>query len=453
MTKPLHPISLALSLSLLFHSASPIFAAQPPLPDARFGAVEAYMAPERAAELRVGWDRMIIRWDQRQPDGPDQWLVPEAELERVNTALAAGREIVVLLMGTPAWATDGHPGGGVPRGLYLPPDDPGNLWAGFVRRSVGEYAGRIRRWIIWNEPDIAPEDFGAQFEGSVQDYYQLVKTASLSARQANPQALIHLAGLTHWHDVVHNRPLYLERFLAVARQDPTARAQRYYFDVVTLHIYFRAETVYELITAYRALLRRYGLRHPLWLNETNAPPMDDPQYPWPYPLFPVTMDQQARFVIQAAALALAAGAERVAVYKLFDEIAPAPGADSYGLFRPDGSARPAAEAYRMITTYFAGVRRAAAFIQPAYYVIRLDRGSSVTRVLWARRGQAVTVSLRASPGAQAAMLYNHLGQAFPLERVSANYYTLTLPAAECPQGAGCVVGGAPWLVVETFQRH
>ena len=51
------------------------------------------------------------------------------------------------------------------------------------------------------------------------------------------------------------------------------------------------------------------------------------------------------------------------------------------------------------------------------------------------------------------MLYNHLGQAFPLERVSANYYTLTLPAAECPQGAGCVVGGAPWLVVETFQRH
>ena len=72
---------------------------------------------------------------------------------------------------------------GVPRGLYLPIDDPNNLWAAFVRKVVKRYAGRIDHWIIWNEPDIEPPDDGIQWGGTVADYYQLVKVA-YQARQA-----------------------------------------------------------------------------------------------------------------------------------------------------------------------------------------------------------------------------------------------------------------------------
>jgi hypothetical protein len=262
-------INLFLGLAFLAGSA-PISAQSPP--DARFGAVEAYMAPDKAAELRVGWDRMVVRWHERQPDGPDQWNVSGEETERVTAALAAGREMVILLLGTPAWATDGPAIGGVPRGLSLPVDDPNNLWAAYVRRIVGEYAGRVDRWIIWNEPDIAPEDYGAQFAGSVQDYYQLLKVAYLAARQVNPRAAIHLAGMTHWHDVVHKRKPYLQRLLEAASKDPTARRNNFYFDVVTLHIYFRTETVFEIIALYQNILWRFGLRQPIWLNETNAAP-------------------------------------------------------------------------------------------------------------------------------------------------------------------------------------
>ncbi|MBL8057452.1 MAG: hypothetical protein JNK29_12170 [Anaerolineales bacterium] len=445
-------INALLALALLL-GAMPAQAQTAP-PDLRFGAVEAYMAPDRAAELRVGWDRMVVRWHERQPDSPDQWNVPGEEGQRVDAALAAGRETVMLLMGTPAWATDGAPLGGVPRGLYLPVDDPGNLWAAFVRRMVSEYAGRVNHWIIWNEPDIAPEDFGAQFIGSVQDYYQLLKIAYQAAKRANPQAVIHLAGMTHWHDVVHNRPSYLLRLLQTASKDPTARRNNYYFDVATLHIYFRTDSVFDLITLYYGTLRRFGLRQPIWLNETNAAPYDDPQLPWEGPMFRLTMDQQAGFVVQATALALAAGAERVAIYKLTNPDVPYAGADYYGLYRPDGSSRPAVEAFRLVTTHFAGVRRTTYVAQRSHYIVRLERPGAVTRVLWARQAQAVTVRVRATAGTTAVALYDPSGAAYPVAADRNGNYTLTLPAALCPEAAaGCVVGGTPWVLVETLGRR
>lgn len=423
-----------------------------PTPDRRFGAIEAWMAPEQAAALRVGWDRMLLDWHLRQPDNAEQWFVSPDETQRVDTALAAGREMVILLRGTPPWATDGPPYAGVPRGLYLPVDDPGNLWAAFVRRVVGEYAGRVNRWIIWNEPDIAPEDYGAQFYGSLQDYYQLVKVAYLAAKQANPQAAIHLAGMTHWHDVVYRRAPYLQRFLDLARQDPTARANNYYFDVVTLHIYFRTETVMEIIRLYRGILDRYGLQHPIWLNETNAAPADDPKLPWNNAMFSLTMEEQAAFIVQSFALALAAGAERVSVYKLAEINPIIPGADYNGLYRPDGSARPAVDAFRAVTTHFAGLQRVSHLSQPDYYSIRLDRGRLVTRVLWTRGDQPVSLRLRPTPGAISTSLYNYKGKAQPLVRDRAGAWLVTLPAAECDDPrVGCVVGGPPLILVETIR--
>lgn len=447
-------VSGVVSLALLA-GAWPAQAQTPPPPDIRFGAVEAYMAPDKAADLRVGWDRMVVHWYERQPDSGEQWNVPGEETDRVNTALGAGREMVMLLMGTPGWAADGGGPAAVPRGLYLPVDDPGNLWAVFVRRMAAEYAGRVNHWIIWNEPDIAPEDFGAQFLGSVADYYQLLKVAYLAAKQANPQATIHLAGLTHWHDVVYNRPPYLQRLLQAASQDPTARRNHYYFDVASLHIYFRTQSVFDLITQYRGILRRYGQTQPFWLNETNAAPYDDPQLPWNGPMFPLTMAQQSSFIIQATALALAAGAERVAVYKLTNPNVPYEGADYYGLYRPDGSARPAVEAYRVVTSHFAGVRKTTYTAQRGYYIVRLDRPGAVTRVLWARQAQAVTLKVRASAGVTAVALYDAAGAAFPLAADRTGNYTLTLPAASCESqpAVGCVVEGAPWVLVETFGRR
>ncbi|MEK9162504.1 MAG: hypothetical protein AAB261_04330 [Chloroflexota bacterium] len=436
-------INLFFALTFLLSTQTP----EPfqPKPDPRFGAVESYYAPHIARQANIGWDRMIINWFARQPNGDDQWKVANEEKDRIAAAEKDGREIVALLMSTPHWATDGKPAVGVPRGLYLAVDNPGNLWANFVRRIVKEYKGRITHWIIWNEPDIAMEDFGAQFEGTVEDYYQLVKVAYLAAKETDPDAVIHLGGMTYWHDFVRGRPPYLKRFLDVALKDPTVYKNNFYFDVFTTHIYFRTETVADIISFYKQLMWQYGINKSIWLNETNAAPYDDPRYP-ANPLIRITMNQQAAFIIQATSLALAAGAERIAIYKLYDETGAAPGYESYGLYRTDGSPRPAAYAYRAVTTYFAHTQTAFISSQYDHHIVTLNRQDGITRVAWSRIGRETQITLYLGAGTR---LYDHLGRELPIPYYG--YTTLTLPAGDCEIGYGlCDVGGAPLILVETF---
>ncbi|HEY66728.1 MAG TPA: hypothetical protein G4N97_00465 [Thermoflexia bacterium] len=414
-------------------------AAQGLPPDIRFGAVEAFRDPVAAAEAGVGWERILFYWSELQPNGPDDWNGYHVPDDWLNLADAAGREVVGLLKHSPAWATDGPPGCGVPRGLYLPVDDPGNLWATFVRRVVGMYVGRIDRWIIWNEPDIAPDTYGAEWCGSVEEYYQLLKVAYLAAHQVNPSVTIHLAGLTYWHD-----RSYLRRFLTIATQDPTGPEHGYYFDVVSLHIYFRSETVPQIINETRATLTAYGLNKPIWVNETNAPPNSDPQWPMAAANYEISLEEQAGFLLQSFALALSAGAERVAVYKWLDNDLP-PGFEPFGIIRPDFSHRPAYDAYRLITAHYAATISAREDRQSLYTVVTLDRGNLTTRVLWARTEADASVSVPAL--APQARLIDQTGAEQLIEPVDGQY-TLTLPGARCADKRGCIIGGPTYLLVE-----
>ncbi|MCA9938633.1 MAG: hypothetical protein KC418_08325, partial [Anaerolineales bacterium] len=61
--------------------------------------------------------------------------------------------------------------------------------------------------------------------------------------------------------------------------DPQARAHDFYFDVISLHIYFRAETVAPIVAAMDAIQGEYGLGKPIWIDETNAAPNQDPAWP------------------------------------------------------------------------------------------------------------------------------------------------------------------------------
>ena len=413
-------------------------AAQVPPPDVRFGAVEAWDDPVAAAEAGVGWERIIFYWSELQPSGPDDWNSYHVPDDRLSLAASAGREVVGLLKSTPAWATDGPALCGIPRGLYLPIDDPDNLWAAFVRRVVGMYTGRVNRWIIWNEPDIQPGTFGFEWCGSVEEYYRLLKVAYLAAHQANPNVTIHLAGATAWHD-----PAYLRNFLAVATQDPEGPEHGYFFDVVSLHIYFRAETIPEIFEATRAALAAYGLQKPIWVNETDAPPNDDPFYPLPQANFQISQEEQASFLLQAFSLALSEGAERIAVYKWV--VKPQVGAEPNGIIRPDFSRRPAFDAYRLITTHYAGTVSAREDRHSLYTVATLDRGGLTTRVLWARTEADATVSVPAL--AAQARLIDQTGAEQVIEPVNGQY-TLTLPRARCADKRGCIIGGTTYLLIE-----
>lgn len=449
--RPVRPAVVIFSLLTALTLAPPLHAQAPdppPIPtppadppDRAFGAVETYHTPDLADAAGVGWTRIIFYWSELKKDGPGTWNEFHAPYARIDREIEGGREVVGLLKHTPAFATDGMTGAGVPRGLYLPVDDPGNLWAGFVREVVTAYRGRIDRWIVWNEPDIPLDVYGTQWAGTPADYYRLVKVAYLAAHEVNPDAQIHLGGLTYWHD-----PDYLNTFLEAASADPTASQHGYYFDVVSLHIYFQPMTTPDIVAALQDTLADYGLDKPIWINETNAPPYDDPTQPWADPMFAVTQDQQAAFLLQEFALALASGVERVGVYKWIDEPPPDPGFEPYGLLRADRSPRPAYAAYEVITAYYAGTEAAQRSEGPGHQGVTLLRGDAVTRVLWADTAHAV--ELRVPALAESALLVDQTGAAQTIHP-QAGDYVLRLPGADCDPAGGCLLGGPPAVIVES----
>jgi len=410
--------------------------------DPRFGAIESFWAAEEAAELGVGWERILFYWNEIQPTGPEDWNTLHVLEEWLVEAQLHNRTIVGLLKNTPVWATDAEPFSGVPRGLYLPIDDPGNLWANYVRRVAAYYAPRgVHNWIIWNEPEIAPGVYGHEFGGSLEDYYRLLKVAYLVMKETDPTATIHLAGWSYWHD-----PTFLRRFLQVATADPEAPANSYFFDLLSLHIYFRVETVKTLLEEVDRIQNEFGIDKPIWINETNASPDLDPWWPVQRPVFPIDLDQQAWYVVQAHALGFGAGAASIGVYKLVDILLPE-GGESFGILRPDFSKRPAFLAYKTTLAQLAG------FIAPArtqqfadYFIVNFARPDGAVRVLWARGPAAVTLAVPAlADGASAAILVDFLGRETPLTAVD-GAYTLTLEGARCR--GECLVGGPPVFLVE-----
>lgn len=426
-------------------SHQPISAQPPPSPDPHFGAVEAFYAPEAATQAGVGWERVLFWWRGLQPNGPHEWDIHYFPDGVLNEERAQGREIVGMLANAPDWANGGQGTAGVPQGLYLPYNDANNLWGQFVHRIVSLYKGRIDHWIIWNEPDVwDPGHPGYTWAGSVEDYYQLLKVGYLAAKEANPQCTIHLAGLTFWWDAEHGREQYFNRFLNVVAQDPTAPDHDYYFDVVTLHIYFRTQSVYDIVTLFRQAMREHDFEKPIWINETNAPPSEDPQDPVADPRFVVTLDEQASFIIQSFALGLAAGAERIAVYKMIDWPKPADAIEPYGLLRDDGSRRPAFAAYQVVTTYFAGTQ--GAFLERSTNLdqVTLVQGERTTTVIW-NRSPAPKKGIIPAIAPQ-ALLVDKEGH---IETVAAvgGRYTLELAGAMCSD-PGYIIPGSPLLLVE-----
>lgn len=351
--------------------------------DRTFGVVEAYYRPEEAAELGASWERIIFAWDCFQPRSRRDFVTTCVPQEYLDNAEAANREIVGLIKSVPSWASDSGTPGGAPDGIELAYDDPDNLFGAFVTRLVEYYGARgIHQWIILNEPDIRPGEGIVEFEGDVADYANVLKTAYQAIKAADPEAHVQIAGMTWWYDRTARRVPYLRRLLSRLYADPQAEANNYYFDGITLHIYFTTWTVWPILMANVEILREFGLQEKdIWLAEYNASPRRDPEASIEA-MFDVSLEQQADFIVQTSAIALAAGVDRMAVYRLYDNDFVPGEHEPWGLVRADGSLRPAFYAYRQVIDRFAGARQTQRYTTPEAEMITLLFPERTLYVMW-----------------------------------------------------------------------
>ena len=351
-----------------------------------------------------------------------------------------------LLGNPPAWATRN---GSVPKNLSLPLDHPDNYWARFVGRIVGQYAGRIDDWIVWNEPDITPNAPGSTWAGDAEEYYQLLKVAWQAARAVNPHARIVFAGTTYWFDFSRGNRQFFERVLEAAARDPSAPAHGYYFDAVDLHLYSSPSHILTVVEAYRKAMRRHGLSKPVWISELNVVPTDDPAAMVPRGGYRASLDEQASYVIQALALSRAADVERASIYKMKD--GPIVNGEPYGLVRNDLSIRPAYVAYQVAAKYLAEPGVVSHVRRGDVELVSIDSGERRTTVMWAT-GPRSTVARVPLGGVRAKLVAKDGSVSDQLVPPGQVEYAIPLPGATTNTADGdpdkYIIGGSPFILVE-----
>jgi hypothetical protein len=385
----------------------------------------------------------------------------------MDAAARADREVVGLIVNTPAWASASGERFAVPDGLDLPTTDPGNVWAAFVARLVAYYAPRgVHRWIISDQPDIQRGEGRVSFAGSVEDYAALVRSAYLAATAADPRAKLHLAGMNGFVDTAAGREPYLARLLPILKND-SGSAYGYYFDVAMVRAFNSTQTILDQITQTRASLDAADMSDkPLWLV-TNASPTGDPLIPAASPLFSITPDQQADFVVQAAAISFALGVERFAIDRLTDTLSP-PHAQGFmgsainwlvgssdeppawGLIRADGSRRPAFDAYHTVIALFAGTTAVEWHTDSAAVLVVLGQADRDIYVMWmrgARSGSFVVTSGQVGETAAFYDSYRASGETVSAAVEWPAAFTIAAPAARSDANGFLTVAGSPRLLV------
>ncbi len=252
-------LMLAAVLSLPGAAGTPDAAAMAQAPavarDSRFGLNQAWEAPDAADFAGAGWSRLMFWWSSLQPNGPYEWNHFATDHDAfIDNERARGRELAGVIINTPGWASASGSPNAVPNNLYLPWDRQENHWGRFVEQLAKHYRGRIDTWIIWNEVDI-PAGQWRTWDGSVEDYVQLLKVAYWSIKAGNPTARVALYG-SPWR---YDHGAFLVRLFDLLAADSEATKGHHYFDIANLHIYSRANDIPRVIGWYREQLASRGI--------------------------------------------------------------------------------------------------------------------------------------------------------------------------------------------------
>ncbi|MBM2812256.1 MAG: exported protein of unknown function [Chloroflexi bacterium] len=408
-------------------------------PDDRWGFNAVYPDPASgrlAREAGARWNRWEFRWDVVEATrGQPRWGDYDT---LVNSTIANGLKVQGILISVPAWAKDSK---SLPQGLNLAWDNPQNIWGRFVRDAATRYKGKIKHWEIWNEPDYADLFWG----GTVADYYQMLKVSYLTIKSVDPEAQVLMAGLAYW-----TNETFLEELLRIMMADPTGRANKYYFDVLVYHTYSGPNGVLDRTAQGRQqLINTVGVK-PVWINETNVPVWEESRlnnnqhFPWS-----ATSVEQASYMLQTFAYAVAAGVEKIFVYRLKDDFRED---QAFGVVRDNGTLRPAFPAYQTATRYLSHAQSGSILRQASVEQVLVRRPGERVSVVWNRT--TVRTTGRVGARVTSATLVDQGGSTSNV-RTTAGQFQLDLPAATAVNDSDAsapLIGGPPFILVEALPQ-
>jgi hypothetical protein len=176
-------------------------------------------------EMGGTWATEFFPWAYIQPDDKLRYEWAHAD-EVADAAQEAGVTLLARLDGVPQWARPvTSTWKYLDRARYADYGD-------FVYAFVSHFKGRIRHYIIWNEPNTAAE-WGQRPPDPVA-YAELLRVAYTRAKEADPASVILLAGLAPNLER-EGSAVALDDLIYFGRLYDAAAAP--YFDAVAVHSY------------------------------------------------------------------------------------------------------------------------------------------------------------------------------------------------------------------------
>ncbi len=201
-----------------------------------------------AKELQVHYLRCAFSWNGIEPEqGRYNFRFWDM---LVDEASRAGIELIPYVAYTPEWAAREK------KDFWeQPPADP-RTFSIIMETLATRYRGRIHSWELWNEPDNRE-----YWQGTVDEFAQMIIPAAQAVRRADPSAKIVLGGMSYGPS---------EFFKKLALKYHIGQ----YFNVIATHAYpeswheGRAEEVFQGdLPKMEELVKRSGGSPALWLNE------------------------------------------------------------------------------------------------------------------------------------------------------------------------------------------
>jgi len=357
----------------------------------------------RAADLGASWVRLNgALWHEVQPeaDGAYNWQALARLDDAITTARTLGLTPVVVIRGTPLWAAV------APSHCAAIRDDRLEAFAAFLEELATRYRGQVDYWELGNEPDVDPRllpvDSPYGCMGDIDDPYyggerygRMLQVAAPALRRGNPQARIVFGGLLlgapSSSDPTRGTP---EHFFEGALRAGAGA----YFDILAYHAYpyYFGDPTVDPDTAtphewslwggwtlgkaryLRAVMSRYGVDKPLWLNETSVVCPDS----WSHcnPPNAAFFVVQAHHLVRMVARATAAGVAQITWYTL-----EGPGWFSTSLLDGAQQPRPAYHAFQQMTRMILPFSEVAGVdYGPGIEAYRFVKGPTVVDVLWSR---------------------------------------------------------------------
>jgi len=308
---------------------------------------------EMIRDAGARWIRLHVPWADVEipakggyvgPNGKSTW---EKYDRIVELAEQYGVNILARLDDPPDWSRADN-------SVHNRPPDNFDDYGDFVSAFVGRYEGRITYYQIWNEPNVYPE-WGNQ-PADASAYVELLKTAYLRAKEANPASVIVAAPLSP----TLGTPDGMNESDLTFLQKMYDAGANWYFDIMAVNAYGlwtgpgdrrveAARTNFSRPILIREIMVRNGdASKAVWATEMgwNALPDD---FPGPATHGRVSLERQASYTAEAYRRAQEEWPWMgVIFYWQFRMVADEPNqiAYYYRMVNPDFTTLPVFDAYR-----------------------------------------------------------------------------------------------------------